>query len=79
MTNIKAMHAEADRLASQPRFELSSLYCAASLRHPADLAHCAGAAVKAADLPADVCRQDLRLQIERGAVQPLLFMPGQPD
>jgi len=36
MTNIKAMHAEANRLASQPRFELSSLYCLPSLRHAAD-------------------------------------------
>jgi chorismate lyase/3-hydroxybenzoate synthase len=86
MTNIKAVLAEANRLASQPRFDLSSLYYKVYVRHAADLpqiraelAHCVGGALKAVYLQADVCRQDLLLEIEATAAHPLLLMSGQRD
>ena len=86
MTNIKAVLAEANRLASQPRFDLGSLYYKVYVRHPADLAqiraelaHCVGDALKAVYLQADVCRQDLLLEIEATAAHPLVFMSGQRD
>lgn len=86
MTNIKAVLAEADRLAGSPGFDLSSLYYRVYVRHPADLAqiraelaHCVGDALKAVYLQADVCRQDLLLEIEATAVHPLVFMSGQRD
>jgi enamine deaminase RidA (YjgF/YER057c/UK114 family) len=81
MTNIKAVLAEANRLASQ-RFDLSSLNYKVYVRHPAhlaqiraELAHCVGDALKAVYLQADVCRQDLLLEIEATAAHPL----GQRD
>lgn len=86
MTNIKAVLAEANRLASQPRFDLSSLYYKVYVRHPADLAqirtelaHRAGGALKAVYLQAHVRRQDLLLEIEATAAYPLVFMSGQRD
>lgn len=86
MTNIKAVLAEANRLASGPEFDLSSLYYKVYVRHPADLAqiraelaHCVGGALKAVYLQADVCRQDLLLEIEATAAHPLAFMSGQRD
>ncbi|BAN36552.1 hypothetical protein SCD_n02752 [Sulfuricella denitrificans skB26] len=78
MNNIKAVLAEANRLASQPGFDLASLYYKVYVRHPADLAqiraelaHCVGDAPKAVYLQADVCRQDLLLEIEATAVHSL--------
>lgn len=86
MTNIEAVLAEANRLASRPGFDLSSLSYKVYVRHPADLAqiraelaHCVGDALKAVYLQADVCRQDLLLEIEATAAHPLLFMSGQRD
>ena len=86
MTNIKAVLAEANRLASQPGFDLDSLYYRVSVRRPADLAqiraelaHCVGDALKAVYLQADVCRQDLLLEIEATAAHPLISMSGQRD
>ena len=86
MTNIKAVLAEANRLASQPKFDLASLYYKVYVRHPADLAqiraelaHCVGDALKAVYLQADVCRQDLLLEIEATSAHPLVFMSGQRD
>ena len=86
MANIKAVLAEANRLASQPRFDLASLYYKVYVRHPADLAqiraelaHCVGDELKAVYLQADVCRQDLLLEIEATAAHPLVFMSGQRD
>ena len=86
MTNIKAVLAEANRLARPPGFDLSSLYYKVYVRHPADLAqiraelaHCVGGALKAVYLQADVCRQDLLLEIEATATHPLAFMSGQRD
>ena len=84
MTNIKAVLAEANRLASQPGFDLASLYYKVYVRHPADLAqiraelaHCVGDKLKAVYLQADVCRQELLLEIEATAAHPLVFMSGQ--
>ena len=84
MTNIEAVLAEANRLASQPGFDLASLHYKVYVRHPADLvqiraelARCVGGALKAVYLQADVCRQDLLLEIEATAAHPSL--PGQRD
>ncbi len=88
MTNIKikAVLAEANRLASQPRFDQSSLYYKVYVRHPADLAqiraeraHGVGDALKAVNLQADVCRQDQLREIEATAAHPLVLMSGQRD
>ena len=77
MTNIEAVLAEANRLASQPGFDLASLCYKVYVRHPADLAqiraelaHWVGGALKAVYLQADVCRQDLLLEIEATAAHP---------
>ncbi len=85
MVNIKAVLAEANRLAIQS-FDLSSLHYKIYVRHPADLeqiraelALCVGAALKAVYLQADVCRQDLLLEIEATASHPLILMSGQRD
>ena len=86
MTNIEAVLAEANRLASQSRFDLSSLYYKVCVRHPADLAQiraelarCVADALKAVYLQADVCRQDLLLEIEATAAHPLVSMSGRRD
>jgi enamine deaminase RidA (YjgF/YER057c/UK114 family) len=85
MANIEAVLTEANRLASQP-FDRSSLYYKVYVRHPADLAqiraeltHCVGDALKAVYLRADICRQDLLLEIEATAAYPSVCMPGQRD
>ena len=84
MTNIEAVLAEANRLAGQPGFDLASLCYKVYVRHPADLAqiraelaHWVGGALKAVYLQADVCRQDLLLEIEATAAHP--SMSGQRD
>ena len=86
MTNIKAVLAEANRQASQPGFDLASLYYRVYVRRPADLvkiraelAHCVGDEFKAVYLQADVCRQDLLLEIEATAAHPLAPTSGQQD
>lgn len=85
MANIKAVLAEANLLSSQ-RFDLSSLSYKVYVRHPADLAQiraeladCVGNALKAVYLQADVCRQDLLLEIEASAAHPWVSMPGRRD
>jgi len=84
MTNIDAVLAEANHLASQPRFDLRSLHYMVYVRNPADLApiraelaHRVGDALKAVYLQADVCRQDLLLEIEATATHPVVPMSGQ--
>jgi chorismate lyase/3-hydroxybenzoate synthase len=84
MTNIKAVLAEANRLASQPGFDLSSLHYKVYMRNPADLeqiraelTHCVGDSLKAVYLQADVCRQELLLEIEATAAHPLVFISDQ--
>lgn len=76
MANIEAVLAEANRLASRP-FSLSGLHYKAYVRHPADLAQirvelarCAGDSLKVTYLQADVCRQDLLLEIEATGAHP---------
>lgn len=81
MTNIEAVLAEANRLASRPGFDLASLHYKVYVRHAADLAQIrieleriVGTKPNAIYLQADVCRQDLLLEIEATAVHP--FMSG---
>lgn len=81
MTNIRTVLAEANRLADPPGFELASLYYRVYVRHPADLAliraeliQCVGDKLNAVYLKADVCRQDLLLEIDATAAHPLACM-----
>ena len=81
-----AVLAEANRLASQPGFDLTSLDYKVSVRHPADLAQIRtelerilGATPNAVYLQADVCRQDLLLEVEATAAHPFRFMSGERD
>jgi enamine deaminase RidA (YjgF/YER057c/UK114 family) len=84
MANIKAVLAEANRSAPQPGFtgftgfNLADLHYKVYVRDPADLAtirgelqQCVGGALKAVYLRADVCRQELMLEIEACAALPL--------
>jgi len=71
MVNIKAVLTEANRHAAQPGFDLAALSYKVYVRHPADqeliraeLARCLGDSFKAVFLQADVCRQDLLIEIE---------------
>lgn len=81
MANIEAVLAEANRQATQPGFDLACLSYKVYVRNPADLepiraelARCVGGALKAVFLQADVCRQDLLLEIEATAIR--AFMSG---
>ena len=78
MTNIGAVLAEANRLSRRPDFALSSLNYRVYVRHAADqaqihaeLTHCVGDSLKVVYLQADVCRQDLLLEIEATAAHAL--------
>ena len=82
MMNIEAVLAEANRCASQPSFDLGNLYYKVYVRHPSDLpqirselSRIVGDALKAIYLQADVCRQDLLLEIEATAGHPYVFLP----
>lgn len=82
MANIKAVLAEANRVAAGPGFDLTGLYYKVYLRNPAqlpqvraELARCAGDGLKAIYLQADVCRQDLLLEIEATSAHLAAFMP----
>jgi len=84
MTNIEAVLAEANRLASQPRFNLRNLNYMVYVRDPADLtqiraelAQRVGDTLNAVYLQADVCRSDLLLEIEATAAHPVQSMSGQ--
>lgn len=86
MTNIEAVLTEANRLASHTKFDLSSLVYKVYVRHSADLeqirvelTRCVGDALKAVYLQADVCRQDLLLEIEATAARPSVFVSGWRD
>ncbi len=81
MSNIEAVLAEANRQAMQPGFDLASLSYKVYVRNPADLeliraelVRCVGDSLKAVFLQADVCREDLLLEIEATSV--LVFMSG---
>ena len=86
MTNIRAVVDEANRLLKQPAFDLAGLDYRVYVRHPADLqriraelACCVGRALKAVYLQADVCREDLLLEIEATAARPSLLTTGRRD
>ena len=83
MANIAAVLDEANRLARQPSFDLASLHYKVYVRHPADLARIrseleriVGATLNAVYLQADVCRQDLLLEIEATVGHPLVTISG---
>ena len=86
MANIEVVLAQANRQASKPMFDLGSLYYKVYVRHAADLAQIraeleriVGSATNAIYLQADVCRQDLLVEIEATAGHPFMFMPGNRD
>ncbi len=86
MANIEAVLAEANRQTSRPGFEMASLHYKVYVRNPVDLEqiraelrHCVGDTLKAVYLQADVCRQDLLLEIEATAAYPLESETGQQD
>lgn len=86
MANIEAVLAQANLRASQPKFDLASLYYKIYVRHAADLARIrteleriVGSAPNAIYLQADVCRQDLLVEIEATAGHPFMFMSGNRD
>ncbi|HUW29359.1 MAG TPA: Rid family hydrolase [Sulfuriferula sp.] len=86
MANIEAVLAQANRLVSQPKFDLASLHYKVYVRHAADLAQIrneleriVGTVPHAIYLQADVCRQDLLVEIEATAGHPFVFMPGSGD
>ena len=78
LTNIEALLAEANRVAPGAHFALSSLACKVYVRRPADmpiiqaeLTRALGAAARVIYLQADICRQDLLVEIEGTAMCPL--------
>jgi enamine deaminase RidA (YjgF/YER057c/UK114 family) len=83
LNNIEALLAETHRVASHARFSLADLLCKVYVRRPADLtliqaelARSVGNSLRAAYLQADVCRQDLLVEIEASAGYPLPPSPG---
>ncbi len=83
INNIEALLAEANRVAGQASFSLADLLYKVYVRHPADLrqiqtelAQRVGHSLRAVYLQADVCRQDLLIEIEASAGYPLLSLSG---
>jgi chorismate lyase / 3-hydroxybenzoate synthase len=77
LANIEALLAEANRVARGARFELGALACKVYVRRPADLPlvqaeldHALGAGGRAIYLQADICREDLLVEIEAAAMYP---------
>jgi chorismate lyase/3-hydroxybenzoate synthase len=75
--NIEALLAEANRAAPGARFELSALACKVYVRRPADLplvqaelASALGGEARVIYLQADICRQELLVEIEAAAMYP---------
>jgi enamine deaminase RidA (YjgF/YER057c/UK114 family) len=71
LTNIEALLAEANRVAGGSYFELGALACKVYMRRPADLpavqaqlTPVLGAGARVVYLQADICRQDLLVEIE---------------
>ena len=84
LNNVKAVLTEANRTARQPGFDLASLKYKVYVRRAADfapirveLARGIGTAPDAVYLQADICREDLLLEIEATGVLPLLNTCGQ--
>jgi chorismate lyase / 3-hydroxybenzoate synthase len=78
LTNIEALLGEANRAARGAHFTLGSLACKVYVRRPTDLpviqAEVGGALGNGARtiyLKADICRQDLLVEIEAAAISPL--------
>jgi len=78
LNNIEALLAESNRVANHARFGLVDLLYKVYVRRPADLgpiqaelAQRVGSSLRAAYLQADVCRQDLLMEIEASAGYPL--------
>ena len=78
LVNIEALIGEANRRASGARFSLDTLACKVYVRRPGDLATirreldaAVGAASRAVYLQADICRQDLLVEIEAAGICPL--------
>jgi len=78
LANIEALLAEANRVARGARFELGALACKVYVRRPADLpvikaelAAALGAGARVIYLQADICRQDLLVEIEAAGMCPL--------
>jgi len=78
LNNIEALLAEANRLARATHFSLESLACKVYVRRPADLpvvqselGRALGNEGRAIYLQADICRQDLLVEIEAAAICPL--------
>ena len=77
LANIEALLAEANRVARGARFELAALAFKVYVRRPADLpvikaelAAALGAGTKVIYLQADICRQDLLVEIEAAGMCP---------
>jgi chorismate lyase / 3-hydroxybenzoate synthase len=77
LANIEALLAEANRVARGARFELAALAFKVYVRRPADLpvikaelAAALGARTKVIYLQADICRQDLLVEIEAAGMCP---------
>ena len=78
LANIEALLAEANRVARGARFELGALACKVYVRRPADLpvikaelAAALGSGARVIYLQADICRQDLLVEIEAAGMCPL--------
>jgi chorismate lyase/3-hydroxybenzoate synthase len=78
LTNIEALLSEANRLARGVHFDLDALAYKVYVRHRADLAliqaqlaSALGARAKIVYLQADICRQDLLVEIEATGICPL--------
>jgi chorismate lyase / 3-hydroxybenzoate synthase len=75
LTNIEALLGEANRAAGGPHFTLGTLACKVYVRRPedlpviqAELGSALGNQARAIYLKADICRQDLLVEIEAAAI-----------
>jgi len=78
LTNIEALLCEANRAAGGAHFTMSSLACKVYVRRPADLpviqcqlGSALGEGARVVYLQADICRQDLLVEIEAAGMCPL--------
>jgi len=78
LTNIEALVAEANRMAPGARFSLDALACKVYVRRPVDLpviqaqlTSALGEDARLIYLQADICRQDLLVEIEAAGMCPL--------
>lgn len=74
LANVRSVLTEANRVAGHAQFGLHDLSCRVYVRRPADLpqiraelAHCTEGTLNAVYLQADICREDLLLEIEGSA------------